>query len=1117
MRVETITYDASKSAWSLPGFPAAMDSDRTLVVAFGAPELIDTPKPLKELKAAFPRAKVVGCSSAGEIAGTSVRDHSLSVAVAKFDHTDLHVASLEVQSSAQSFTAGQTLARQLSAKPGLRAVFVLSEGLDVNGSELVRGLNSVLDPSVVVTGGLSGDGTAFKRTWVALGDKLQSHLLVAVGLYGEHVVVGHGSKGGWDKFGPERVVTKSQANVLYELDNKPALALYKEYLGDKASGLPATGLLFPLALRSGPKDDKVLVRTLLAVDEAKQSMTFAGDLPQGHLVQLMKADYDRLIAGASGAAQSAKTLATSGQGGTLAVAVSCVGRRLVLGERTEEEVEAVLDVLPNGSQIVGFYSYGEISPYASGQCDLHNQTMTLTTFSESPSAVARQAPPLAAAPPASTGPSYSRRPPPGGTPMPPPAVHAQAPAPSPTAATPQLPMVSPTEPTAETQADARQVRLTVNTDPNAGLSIQKKLVNGIQVVSFAGRLSEVFQGARVGAELSGTVVLDLSGVTRITSFGVREWLQMLSEAENRVESLYLARCSEAVSNQLTMIRRFAGKGQVVSFYAPYLCSGCGTAFSALLDCVRDAEAIQAERAPDATCPRCFKPGHFDDDPRTYLTFAGQATRVPDEVRRVLAQLDPDVAFEALEKRIDGDTTRVRVASALDQQLRWKRVLEGVEGDVTIDLTGVPSATQEGMSTLLDGLSTVDTEIRNLKLEGVPAALLASLAEAAVNRPKLDVISARVEGFCASCNATRTAELRLDGNLEAIAKGALPEVPCKRCHNPLSLESAAPALKAAAKTLLKRKRPAAPAGTVTRTGAFQAGPPAQRAWMAVTLVLAAVVILGGAAVVVTMRGGQAPAPATAAAAVPVASAASQPAAAPAPSPNQWRSETGLLPGWADNPVAVQGGSVYVVGRGGGATEEEALAASRAEATNRLVSQLLSALQGKPIADVVRAAGAEASGENAAAVAERFQHQLGATISLERTDTAVRGAPGHQEMVARYKLGQDAFKAAVDRYAKVAAFRGITVAPFFPALERTMRTDGELVVVASKVPDVKPGDVLLSLGGKPLAIDSMAKLPLEGAKAPPPGGLQLQLERGGEPKTVTLGKPAKPGAPGKAAGG
>jgi hypothetical protein len=59
-----------------------------------------------------------------------------------------------------------------------------------------------------------------------------------------------------------------------------------------------------------------------------------------------------------------------------------VGRRLVLGSRTEEEIEATLEVLPKGTQQIGFYSYGEISPYTAGTCDLHNQTMTLTTLSE---------------------------------------------------------------------------------------------------------------------------------------------------------------------------------------------------------------------------------------------------------------------------------------------------------------------------------------------------------------------------------------------------------------------------------------------------------------------------------------------------------------------------------------------------------------------------------------------------------------------------------------------------------------------------------------------------------------------------------------------------------------
>jgi len=217
---------------------------------------------------------------------------------------------------------------------------------------------------------------------VIAGGEPRTNLVTAVGLYGDHVRVGHGSKGGWDIFGPERKVTRSEGNVLFELDGRPALELYKEYLGARAAGLPATALLFPLALRSGPSDQKTLVRTVLSIDEARQSMTFAGDIPNGCLAQLMRANFERLIDGASDAAQLAKSTGAENGSDVLAIAISCVGRRLILGERAEEEIEAALDVLPRGTKQIGFYSYGEISPYASGHCDLHNQTMTLTTLTE---------------------------------------------------------------------------------------------------------------------------------------------------------------------------------------------------------------------------------------------------------------------------------------------------------------------------------------------------------------------------------------------------------------------------------------------------------------------------------------------------------------------------------------------------------------------------------------------------------------------------------------------------------------------------------------------------------------------------------------------------------------
>jgi hypothetical protein len=329
---------------------------------------------------AYPKSIVVGCSSAGEIHGTTVKDKSLSVSVAKFEKTDLALASFEVDGPADSFTTGQSLAKKLSAaKPGLRAIMILSEGLNVNGSELVRGVNSVLDDSIIVTGGLSGDGSRFKQTWVAIGPKVRSNVVAAVGFYGDYVQIGHGSKGGWDKFGPERVVTRSEGNVLYELDGRPALQLYKDYLGDLVDGLPSTALLFPLAIRTQGADDQ-RVRTILDIDEATQSMIFAGDMPIGSRAQLMRANYDRLIQGAADAASM--TSGRTGEAPVLSIAVSCVGRRLVLRQRVEEELEAALEIMPPGAHQVGFYSYGELSPLADGTCELHNQTMTLTTLSE---------------------------------------------------------------------------------------------------------------------------------------------------------------------------------------------------------------------------------------------------------------------------------------------------------------------------------------------------------------------------------------------------------------------------------------------------------------------------------------------------------------------------------------------------------------------------------------------------------------------------------------------------------------------------------------------------------------------------------------------------------------
>ena len=378
MDIHTLRFDR-KGRWSNKSWPR-VDSQRTLVLLFGSSSFAESSDPIGELVNEYPQSMVIGCSTAGEILGTQIFDESLSAAIVRFDHTDLRIASAPAEFPDDSFKAGQYIAQQLHDSR-LKGILVLSDGLRINGSELVRGVNSAVATSVVVTGGLAGDGDRFRRTWVLHDRRPKTGFVTAVGFYGDRIRIGHGSKGGWDRFGPERRVTRSKGNVLFELDGRPALQLYKEYLGDRASGLPATGLLFPLALRANESDTKSLVRTILAVDEREQSLTFAGDIPEGVFAQLMKANFDRLVQGASEAASSTK-LSTDGDPCTLAIAISCVGRRLVLGGRTEEEIEATLEVLPKGTRQIGFYSYGELSPFATGTCDLHNQTMTLTTLSE---------------------------------------------------------------------------------------------------------------------------------------------------------------------------------------------------------------------------------------------------------------------------------------------------------------------------------------------------------------------------------------------------------------------------------------------------------------------------------------------------------------------------------------------------------------------------------------------------------------------------------------------------------------------------------------------------------------------------------------------------------------
>lgn len=356
------------------------DDNINVVLCFGSKQLLNDQNLISNISTAFPKANIAYCSTAGEIYDDQVLDNSISAVAIQFDHTQVLSNSISIDHYSDSFDAGKNLVSSFDTED-LRYIFVLSDGSKVNGSELVKGMNDIIGDKIPITGGLAGDGPYFESTLVGLNEQPASGKIIALAFYGDKLKISHSSMGGWEPFGLERIVTKSSSNELFEIDGKNALALYKDYLGKYIEDLPGSALLFPLSVKLNDSENS-LVRTILSINTKDQSMLFAGDIPEGSKVRFMKANFDRLIDAASHAANISLT-DFNNINPELAILVSCVGRKIILTDRIDEEVEAIKEVLGNKTIITGFYSYGEISPLVRGSsCVLHNQTMTITCLSE---------------------------------------------------------------------------------------------------------------------------------------------------------------------------------------------------------------------------------------------------------------------------------------------------------------------------------------------------------------------------------------------------------------------------------------------------------------------------------------------------------------------------------------------------------------------------------------------------------------------------------------------------------------------------------------------------------------------------------------------------------------
>jgi Uncharacterized conserved protein len=377
MQIEQILYDNAgnkqKNATNI------LRDKAQFVLIFGAKKLLLNNQIYDELRSLYPKAYLIGGTTAGEIYNNIATENTISATAVYMEKTEVRFSSVFIEKG-KCFDAAAELIAKFPVDD-LKHVFIISEGININGSKLVEGLINRLPPNVTLSGGLAGDGTHYKETFIIANDYPKQHCLVGIGFYGKNIRFGYASRGGWSPFGIERIITKSKDNILYELDGKPALDLYKAYLGAYAAGLPAAGLYFPLMVRSNDHC-RTFIRTIQWVDESQNALIFSGDVPEGYYSKLMRANFDNLIEGARQAAQISLMSLGAGRA-DLAILVSCVGRKLVLDQLTSEEIDAARSVLKPDTVFTGFYSYGEISsPEKNKICELHNQTMTITLITE---------------------------------------------------------------------------------------------------------------------------------------------------------------------------------------------------------------------------------------------------------------------------------------------------------------------------------------------------------------------------------------------------------------------------------------------------------------------------------------------------------------------------------------------------------------------------------------------------------------------------------------------------------------------------------------------------------------------------------------------------------------
>jgi hypothetical protein len=320
---------------------------------------------------------VYGCTTAGEIIDSEVLEKS-TVAML-LDMSKEHY-KIFFEASVDTYTAAGNLAKFAKANFTNPSVMVVSSGLTIDAEQIIRGFADV-DKTIPLFGGLAGDDLTMKSSYVFTNGKETSTGLLALVLDGDKINVKGLATSGWDNIGIEKTITKSAGNVVYTIDDEPAVDVFVRYfqftesVDNTAEIIAQNFAQYPLQLTK--ENGNTVLRAPLMVDIESRALIFAGGIPQGSKVKFSVQPGFDLIEKTT---ERVSTLKPSIPDADALIMFSCKARHMALGPMTGDEASMIRGIW--NKPLIGFFTYGEIGTAKDSVCDFHNETCSMVILEE---------------------------------------------------------------------------------------------------------------------------------------------------------------------------------------------------------------------------------------------------------------------------------------------------------------------------------------------------------------------------------------------------------------------------------------------------------------------------------------------------------------------------------------------------------------------------------------------------------------------------------------------------------------------------------------------------------------------------------------------------------------